>query len=99
MDSVKNNIASVIFKIGGKKYHDLIIIALSWKDVVGPIMAEHSFVFKYLNGNLYIGVPDNVWLQEFVLNKSIILKKLNYRVRKKLSSDVKNILFMLREKK
>ncbi len=96
---IKNNISSVIFKIGGKKYHDLIVIALSWKDVVGPIMAEHSFVVKYVNYTLYVGVSQSVWLQEFVLNKQRLLNDLNNAVKKDLSAEIKNIIFILREKK
>jgi predicted nucleic acid-binding Zn ribbon protein len=99
LKNIKNNISSVIFKIGGKKYHDLIVIALSWKDIVGPIMAEHSFVVKYVNYTLYIGVTESVWLQEFVLNKHFLLTKMNSAVKSQLSAEIKNIIFVLREKK
>ena len=99
MKSIKSSISSVIYKIGGKKYHDLIVIALSWKDVVGPIMAEHSFVVKYMNFTLYIGVTQSVWLQEFVLSKQNLLRRLNRAVKPKLTGEIKNIIFVLREKR
>jgi len=49
IENIKSSISSVLFQIGGDRYHDLIIIALSWKTVVGSYMAEHSSVLKYQN--------------------------------------------------
>lgn len=99
MKNIKSDIASVLFDIGGDRYHDLIVIALSWKTVVGKYMAEHSSVLKYQNSTLYVGVDSSVWLQEFVLMKQTLLKELNRAVKKNISSKVENLVFLLSEKK
>ncbi len=89
----------MLFNIGGDRYHDLIVIALSWKTVVGSFMAEHSSVLKYQNKTLYVGVDSSVWLQEFVLMKSALIKKLNKVVARDISSQITNLVFLLSEKK
>jgi predicted nucleic acid-binding Zn ribbon protein len=99
LKNIKSNISSVLFQIGGDRYHDLIIIALSWKTVVGAFMAEHSSVLKYQNNTLYVGVDSSVWLQEFVLMKSMIIKQLNKVVAKEANSKINNLVFLLSEKK
>lgn len=99
MKNIKSSIASVLFDIGGDRYHDLIIIALSWKSVVGTYMAEHSSVLKYQNNTLYVGVDSSVWLQEFVLMKQMLLKQVNRAVEKDIHSRIENLVFLLSEKK
>ena len=99
MKNIKGSISSVLFNIGGDRYHDLIVIALSWKTVVGSYMAEHSSVLKYQNNTLYVGVDSSVWLQEFVLMKSMLIKKLNKVVAHEISSKVNNLVFLLSENK
>ncbi len=88
-----------MFNIGGDRYHDLIVIALSWKSVVGSFMAEHSSVLKYQNKTLYIGVDSSVWLQEFVLMKGTLMNKLNKVISKDINSQVNNLVFLLSENK
>lgn len=62
-------------------------------------MAEHSSVLKYQNGTLYVGVDSSVWLQEFVLMKSMLIKQLNKVVAKDVSSSINSLVFLLSEKK
>jgi hypothetical protein len=99
LKNIKSSISSVLFNIGGDRYHDLIVIALSWKTVVGPYMAEHSSVLKYQNSTLYIGVDSSVWLQEFVLMKSMLIKQLNKVVARDISSTINGLVFLLSEMK
>jgi len=99
LKNIKSSISSVLFKIGGERYHDLIVIALSWKTVVGSFMAEHSSVLKYQNNTLYIGVDSSVWLQEFVLMKRQIIKELNRVVARDIDNKINSLVFLLSEKK
>ncbi len=99
MKNIKSSISSVLFNIGGDRYHDLIVIALSWKTVVGSYMAEHSSVLKYQNNTLYVGVDSSVWLQEFVLMKSMLIKQLNKVVANEVNSRINNLVFLLSENK
>lgn len=99
MKNINSSISSILFNIGGDRYHDLIVIALSWKTVVGNYMAEHSSVLKYQNNTLYIGVDSSVWLQEFVLMKSMLTTQLNKVVAKDINSKINNLVFLLSEKK
>lgn len=88
-----------MLKLGGKRYHDLVLIALEWRDVVGSLIADHARVVKYVNNSLYIGVDSSVWLQELVLMKNDILNKLNKKLARKLGQPIAGIYFMLNEKK
>ncbi len=62
-------------------------------------MAEHSSVLKYQNNTLYVGVDSSVWLQEFVLMKTMIIKQLNKVIAQEVNSKINNLVFLLSEKK
>lgn len=62
-------------------------------------MAEHSSVMKYQNNTLYVGVDSSVWLQEFVLMKTMIIKQLNKVLASEINSQINSLVFLISEKK
>ncbi len=81
-------VKSLLLKIAGDRYKDLVLFALSWERVVGSTMAERSSVERFHNHILYVGVTNSVWLQELSLNKPLILERLNREHRGKIKDIV-----------
>lgn len=91
MNKIDSSLRGLLFRLAGNKYRDLVIIALNWSFVVGKLLSERSSILKFENKILYIKVSNHVWLQEFVLRKPDILKKL----QEKVNVEIDNILFMV----
>ncbi len=91
---IGNRLHKLLFKIAGSENKPLIILALQWKEIVGKILAERSFVYKMENKTVFIGVTNNVWMQELTLNKQMILK----RIKERCKLDLKDIIFISRTK-
>ena len=91
MHSINGQLKKILLKIAGEKHHDLVMIALAWKPLVGDILADRSKITKYEKGVLYIKAANHVWMQDFVLNKPELLTKL----KEKTGLNIKNILFTI----
>lgn len=92
---VGNSVVQLVYKIAGKDKRDLITIALSWKKLMGSILAERAFIYKLENKTLFVNVENSVWLQELVLQKEILLQKIEHYTGIKLE----NILFFMKSKR
>lgn len=84
----------VIYHLAGEKFAPFITAVYSWKDTVGPLLAEKSRPLKIDNGILYVAVSNNSWMQELVLLKSKILKR--YREQPQLG--INDIIFVIKAK-
>ncbi|HRY83452.1 MAG TPA: DUF721 domain-containing protein [Candidatus Cloacimonadota bacterium] len=84
----------VIYRLGGEKYAPFIAACYSWKDAVGPLLAEKSRPLKVENGILYVAVSNNSWMQELVLLKSKILA----RYRREPGLGINDIIFVIKAK-
>lgn len=84
----------VIYRLAGEKYAPFITASLSWKDVVGPLLAEKSRPLKIDNGILYIAVSNNSWMQELVLLKS----RIHARYRRDPDLGITEIIFVIKAK-
>jgi hypothetical protein len=91
MLKASGSLNSLLYKLAGQKYKDLVTIALSWNSIVGKIMAERSSIAKFEYNILYIKAINHAWLQEFLLKKNEILKYLN----EKGKITVKDIIFFV----
>lgn len=63
-----------------------------WNDLVGKTIARNAQPEKIRNGTLFVKVTSPVWMQQLQFMKSMIIDKLNQRLRQDV---VKNIFFMV----
>lgn len=78
--------------LGGDKYRSFIKYYLSWRSVVGDLLAQRSHPYRYKDGILYIAVQNNSWLQELVPRKQEILAK----ITAECGEQPKDLLFYIR---
>jgi len=86
-----NVIRNLIYRIAGDKFRNLVVIAFAWKRIVGRLLAEKTKIYKFENNVLFVVVSNNVWMQELVLQKYEILK----RIKKELNIELDDIIFFL----
>lgn len=72
-------------------------IGLLWSKSVGRLLANKSQIYRLENDVLFALVADNVWLQELVLRKPQVIKKINKSLPDK--EQIKDIIFSLSSKK
>jgi hypothetical protein len=90
-----HSVKDLVFRIAGDKYKTLVEIALLWEDLVGPLLAERSFVSHLEQRVLFIGVSNPTWLQELVLLKQPLLDKIHQQG----ISEVDDIIFFAKTKR
>ena len=93
MTKVNNGLKNLLFKIAGEKYHDLVIIALAWKSVVGDFLSERYKIKNFENKIVFIEAVNHLWMQDFVLYRQMYLKKL----KEVTKLDIENILVTLKK--
>jgi predicted nucleic acid-binding Zn ribbon protein len=54
---------------------------LSWKEVVGPTVAEHAEPISYHNGVLWLWVQNSVWMQQMSFMIEPIKASVNQKFR------------------
>jgi hypothetical protein len=79
-----------VLRLAGEKYHFLALIALSWREIVGDLLAERSMPEKYEHHVLFVKVSNATWMQELVLIKPQIINKMN----KLLDLQVNEIIYL-----
>ena len=89
-----NLLTEIVYKIAGFKYYDFLTLLLHWNDVVGPLLATHSRVLKIEKKSAFIIVDNNVWMQELMLNKKMLIDRSNSFLQNKID----NMVFYLRDK-
>jgi predicted nucleic acid-binding Zn ribbon protein len=89
-----NYCKSLVLRIAGEKYYYLALIALSWKDIVGDLLAERSAPEKYEHHVLFVKVTNSTWMQELVIIKPQILSRINNN----LKMQVNEIVFIMGRK-
>jgi len=94
---ISSIIENLIQNLSEKGFSREIQIAFQWRRIVGDILNSKTRIHKFENNILYILVENNIWLQELVLNKSDILKKLNSQLPP--VHKIKNIVFSLSGKR
>ncbi len=73
MKSAGNIFRKLVYSIAGSEYRDLVTLSFNWDRVLGRLLAEKATIIKLENRVLYVGVSNNVWMQELVLMKRRIL--------------------------
>lgn len=68
---------------------------MQWEDLVGPLLAERSFVSHVDQNVLFIGVTNSTWMQEFVILKQPLIDKLHERGFDK----IKDLVFLTQDSK
>ena len=91
MNNVATCIKELLYRVAGEKNRELVIIALSWKTLVGDLLYEKSKIAKFENKILFVKAINHIWLQELVLLKPMILESFN----KKSDVKIDNIVFTL----
>ncbi len=89
MNKANSSLQNLLFRIAGEKYKDLVIIALNWKIIVGKLLSERSRILKLERKILYVKVCNHIWMQEFILHRPDIIKKL----KENTNIEIDNILF------
>jgi hypothetical protein len=72
-----NPLKELVFRLAGEKYKNLVEIALLWEDLVGPLLAERSFISHLDQNVLFVSVTNSTWMQEYVLLKQPLITKLH----------------------
>lgn len=89
----KRNIRNLLFQIVGEDKKDFVLINLAWKKIVGKIIADKSYVLSLKENILFIGVKNNIWMQELLLQKEFLMEELNKVVSK---VRIEQIIFTLK---
>jgi hypothetical protein len=92
--SLGNLCKDLVLKLAGEKYRFLALIALSWREIVGDLLAERSTPEKYEHHVLFVRVSNSTWMQELVLIKPRIISRMNSL----LDLQVNEIIFMAGKK-
>ena len=93
----KKIIENLIHNISKDKFSREIKIGLLWNRTLGKILSQKAIISKLERNILFIDVTNNVWLQELVLNKSEIIKKINKKLNPK--EQIKDIIFSISDRK
>lgn len=72
---VDNRFHQVLYRLAGEKYSRFVRLSLSWKRIVGELLAERSQPLRLENQVLFVGVQNSSWMQELILLKADILSK------------------------
>ena len=89
MRKINSKLDKLLFQLAGEKYRDFLIISLSWKDVVGELLAARTKVKKFKKNVLYVTVEHPAWMTELVIHRPLILEQLKEQTKLKID----NILF------
>ncbi|HQB97937.1 MAG: DUF721 domain-containing protein [Candidatus Cloacimonadaceae bacterium] len=89
-----NCFQNLIYRLAGEKYSRFVSVCLSWKRIVGELLAERSYPLKLENKVLFVGVQNSTWMQELVLLKQDILAK--YR---QYGEELDDIIFIINSPK
>jgi predicted nucleic acid-binding Zn ribbon protein len=85
-------IKKILYNIAGSQFKDLVTIALNWQLIVGSLLAERAIIQGYKNNTLYVAVNNSVWMQELVLQRRKIIKK----IKKQLDIDILDIVYYIK---
>ncbi len=83
---------SLLFRLAGAKYRDFVRLVLVWEDVVGHLLAEKAKIYKVDGNVVFVKVDNNIWMQELVLLKPEIKKKLE----RQSGIKIKEIVFFIK---
>ncbi len=87
-----NAFEKLLYNLAGDKYRILVKIALNWKKIVGPLLAQRTELTRFSNNILYVGVSNSVWLQELMLKRPQLLMDL----KNNTGIDIKDIIFFIK---
>lgn len=62
---------------------------LSWKDVVGPTVAQNAEPISYHRGTLWLWVRNSVWMQQMSFMTEPIKNSVNQKFRKDFVSEIR----------
>ena len=60
-----------------------------WGEIVGHSISKNTEPVSVKNGTLVIKTTNPVWKQELQIQKTEIIKKLNYRLRKNIIKEIR----------
>ena len=92
---VGNILHKLVYNIAGTEFRNLVQIAFGWKKIVGKILAERTSIQKLEKNVLFVSVTNNVWMQELVLNKNMIIAK----IKTVLNVEIEDIIFFIKQRK
>ncbi len=74
MNNVNLLTKNLLYRIAGDKYRVFLDVYKAWQPIVGTLLAEKSYPFRYENGVVYVGVRNSTWMQELILLKHNIIR-------------------------
>ena len=90
-----NGLPDFLVRLFGEQHRDFVEISLHWKFITGIYLANYSKVAKFEQGTLFIAVENSVVMQELILIKDILKKK----VKDSLDISLKDIVFYITDEK
>lgn len=65
---------------------------LNWKDIVGPMTAEHTEPVAYHNGVLWLWVKNSTWMQQMTFMSETIKNTVNQKYKKGFVTEIRYTL-------
>lgn len=81
----------LVYTIAGPENRDLVTLSFHWERILGKLLAEKAVVLRIENNVLFVGVSNNVWMQELVLMK----RKILFDIKRTCGLKLKNIIFTI----
>jgi len=82
----------LVYTIAGPEYRDLVTLSFHWERILGKLLAEKAVILKLENKVLFVGVSNNVWMQELVLMK----RKILFDIKRTCGLKLNNIIFTIK---
>lgn len=91
----KASFKNTLLKIVDVKFRETVLLGFAWDKSIGKAISKRTTLEKYDNGVLFVSVENNSWMNELILIKLDLIKKL----RKSSTLLIKDIIFFIKGKK
>ena len=89
LSHIRNLLDEVFRSKGWSKRLDLYAVFQFWNEVVGKDVAKRAQPHVIRGTVLWVKVSDSIWMQQLHLQKSILLEKINQRLRGEELGDIR----------
>jgi len=88
-----NAIRSLVYRIAGSQYQEIVAVSFCWKKILGTLLSERTELKKIEKKVLFVTVSNNVWMQELVLSKQELIRQ----IRQHSGVELDDIVFFLED--
>jgi hypothetical protein len=88
-----NVIRSLVYRIAGSEYQDIVAVSFCWKRILGRLLSERTELIKIEKNVLFVAVNNNVWMQELLLAKHDLIRQ----IKQQGDVELTDIVFFLKD--